>query len=50
MLVNEAIDLERDETLRAKVFRYRNVRRTLTEKAEVLRRLRREFEDMQRDL
>ena len=50
MLVNEAIDLERDETLRAEVFRYRNVRRTLAEKAEVLGRLRREFEDTQRDL
>jgi hypothetical protein len=37
MLVNEAIDLERDETLRAEVLRYRNVRRTLAKKAEVLR-------------
>jgi hypothetical protein len=50
MLVNEAIDLERDETLWAEVFRYRNVRRMLTEKAEVLGQLCCEFEDTQRDL
>jgi hypothetical protein len=50
MLVNEAIDLERDETLRAEVFQYQNVRHTLTKKVEVLGWLRREFEDMQRDL
>jgi hypothetical protein len=31
VLVNEAIDLERDETLWAEVFRYRNMRRTLAE-------------------
>jgi hypothetical protein len=36
MLVNEAIDLERDETLWAEVFRYRNVRCMLAEKVEVL--------------
>jgi hypothetical protein len=50
MLVNEAIDLKRDETLRAEVFRYRNVRHTLAEKAEVLGRLHHEFKDTQRDL
>jgi hypothetical protein len=50
MLINEAIDLERDETLWAEVFRYRNVRHTLAEKAEVLRQLRRKFKDMQCDL
>jgi hypothetical protein len=50
MLVNEAIDLERDETLQAEVFQYRNMRRTLAEKAEVLGRLCHEFEDMQHDM
>jgi hypothetical protein len=36
MLVNKAIDLERDETLRAKVFRYRSVCCTLAKKVEIL--------------
>jgi hypothetical protein len=50
MLINEVIDLKRDETLWAEVFQYRNMRHTLTKKVEVLGRLRRDFEDTQRNL
>jgi hypothetical protein len=50
MLVNEVIDLERDETLWAKVFRYRNMHCTLADKVEILGQLCRNFEDTQRNL
>jgi hypothetical protein len=50
MLVNEAIDLEKDVTLKAEVWRYRSARRALKKQAVHLGQLRRKFEDMQWEL
>jgi hypothetical protein len=50
MLVDEALDLEKDVTLKAEVWRYRSARRALKKQAAHLGQLRRKFEDAQWEL
>jgi hypothetical protein len=50
MLVDEALDLEKDVTLKAKVWRYWSAHRALKKQAVHLGQLRRKFEDAQWEL
>jgi hypothetical protein len=50
MLVDEALDLEKDITLKAEVWRYRSARHALKKQAVHLGQLRRKFEDAQWEL
>jgi hypothetical protein len=50
MLVDEALDLEKDITLKAEVWCYRSARRALKKQAAHLGQLRHKFKDAQWEL